>query len=145
MAVLYMTQPLFHLRHFPFSYLDWYQCKSVWIWNSSLKQTCRRFESHIWCMEFVTKRGCCNTRCKGSSTPYCRPQVAGLQKFAKFPAGESVTPREAQLLGGDRIEQKTLCNASYNNPSLATFGLEVIGARPLHWTGGTQQGFKSRL
>ena len=31
--------------------------------------------------------------CKGSSTPYGRPQVAGLQKFAKFPADESVTPR----------------------------------------------------
>ena len=32
-------------------------------------------------------------RCKGSSTPYDRPQVAGLQKFAKFSAGEGVTPR----------------------------------------------------
>ena len=32
-------------------------------------------------------------RCKGSTTQYGRPQVAGLQKFAKFPAGESVTPR----------------------------------------------------
>ena len=30
---------------------------------------------------------CCNTRCKGSSTLYGRPKVAGLQKFAKFPAG----------------------------------------------------------
>ena len=32
-------------------------------------------------------------RCKGASTQYGCPQVAGLQKFAKFPAGESVTPR----------------------------------------------------
>jgi hypothetical protein len=30
---------------------------------------------------------------KGSSTPYSRPQVAGLQKLAKFWAGESVPPR----------------------------------------------------
>ena len=55
-------------------------------------------------------------RGKGSSTQYGRPQVAGLQKFAKFPAGESVTPRggskqqtviltslpiESRLTGGD--------------------------------------------
>ena len=39
------------------------------------------------------ERGYCNERCKGSSTQYGRPQVAGLQQFAKFPAGESVTPR----------------------------------------------------
>ena len=39
------------------------------------------------------ERGYCNTRCKGSSTQYGRPQTAGLQKFSKFPAGESVTPR----------------------------------------------------
>ena len=32
-------------------------------------------------------------RCKESSTQYGRPQVAGLQRFAKFPTGESVTPR----------------------------------------------------
>ena len=41
-------------------------------------------------------------RCKGSSTLYSRPQVAGLQKFAKFPAGESVTPR------GDSTQQTVI-------------------------------------
>ena len=35
---------------------------SVWVWNSSLRQTGRRFESHRWCMEFVTKRGVIATR-----------------------------------------------------------------------------------
>ena len=29
----------------------------VWVWNSSFWQTGRRFKSHRWCMEFVTKRG----------------------------------------------------------------------------------------
>ena len=61
---------------------------------TSAKQTFQRlWNCYIqFCQveEFYTKRGCCNTRCKGSSTLYGRPKVAGLQKFAKFPAGESV-------------------------------------------------------
>ena len=32
-------------------------------------------------------------RCKGFSTQYDHPQVAGLQKFAKLSAGERVTLR----------------------------------------------------
>ena len=37
----------------------------VWVWNSSFWQTGRRFESHRWCMEFVTKRGCATRIAKG--------------------------------------------------------------------------------
>jgi hypothetical protein len=43
--------------------------------------------------KYTKERGYCNMRCKGSSTQYGRPQVARLQKFSKFTAGESVTPR----------------------------------------------------
>ena len=45
-------------------FLTWnvYQCKSVWVWNSSLRQTGQMFKSHRWCIEFVTKRGVIATR-----------------------------------------------------------------------------------
>ena len=45
-------------------------------------------------------RGYCNTRCKGSSTQYGRPQVAGLRKFVKFLAGESVTRSHLATVSG---------------------------------------------
>ena len=44
---------------------------------------------HIVHILHIVGRGGCNIRCKGSSTPYGRPKVARLQRFAKFPASES--------------------------------------------------------
>ena len=38
-------------------------------WNSSLEQTGRRFESHRWCIEFVTKRGVIATRVANGLLP----------------------------------------------------------------------------
>ena len=45
----------------------------------------------------------CHRHCKGFSTPYWRPQLAGLQEFAKFPAGESVTPRGGTTNGVELV------------------------------------------
>ena len=56
-----------HLNMICFVFLCFFSVTSlsvlfVWVWNSSLRQTGRRFESHRWCMEFVTKIGVIATR-----------------------------------------------------------------------------------
>ena len=67
----------------------------VWLWNSRLRQTCCRFQSHIWCMEFVTKRGLLQRLLQRVFYSVGLPSnQLGYRNLQRFPAGESVTPRE---------------------------------------------------
>ena len=105
--------PLFHLRHSPFSHLVLVTSVGVGVGMQFLPLT-ERSQVRVPQMVFGVfnkEWGCWNRCCKGSFTTYGWPQEAGLQKFAKFLAGESFTPR-----GGSTQQTVILTSLPRRNP-----------------------------
>ena len=109
-------QPLFHLRHSPFSHLVWFPQMVYGVCN----------KERDYCI------------CKGSSTTYSFPKLAGLQESAKIPGwwkchtqGRLYTTNSVKFrLRVARIEPQTLKTEKHTCCGLNTWQLWWVKVHP---------------